>query len=100
VILKTQYQRTNSLRHKRPIRRQNIFRSFNCYGMKKTIDDSSSNKTFMTKTIRPLVLCFQNHFKSNSTLFLQKVDADGSIYSFGTKFCKEKKGQACTCSVI
>ena len=75
-------------------------RFFYFYGKKKTKDVSSSDRTFMTKTIRPLVLCFQNHFKSNSTLFLKKIDVDGSIYNFGTKFCKGKKGQSCTCSII
>ena len=77
-----------------------VFVFFDCYNKKMTKDHSSSNKSFMTKTIRPLVLCFQNHFKSNSTSFLQKVDLDGSIYNFRSKYCTGKKGQACTCSDI
>ena len=75
-------------------------RFFDFYGKKKTKDVSSSDRTFMTKTIRPLVLCFTNHFKRNSHSFLQKLDVDGSIYNFGTKFCKGKKEQSCTCSNI
>jgi len=56
---------------------------------------SSSNTTFMSKTIRPLVMCFRNHHHSNPHLFLNRFDIDTSIYNFDKKKCQGKVNSNC-----
>lgn len=56
---------------------------------------SSSNTTFMSRTIRPMVMCFRNHNHSNPHLFLNRFDIDTSIYNFGKKKCQGKVNTNC-----
>jgi len=64
------------------------------------IFDQNSSKLISFRILHKDSRTATNHFKSNSILFPQKVDVDGSIYNFGTKFCKGKKEQIYTYSVI
>ena len=56
---------------------------------------SSSNTTFMSRTIMPMVICFRNHNHSNPHLFLNRFDIDTSIYNFGKKKCQGKVNTNC-----
>ncbi len=56
---------------------------------------SSSNTTFISKTIKPMVMCFKNHHHSNPILFLKKFDLQTSSYNFGKKKCHWKPNSNC-----
>ena len=56
---------------------------------------SSSNTTFMSVTIKPMVMCFRNHHHSNPHLFLNRFDIQTSIYNFRKKKCHGKPNSSC-----
>jgi len=60
-----------------------------------TSEMSSSIITFMSKSIKPMVMCFRNHHHSNPHLFLNRFDIQTSIYDFRKKKCHGKPNSSC-----
>ena len=72
-----------------------MFCFFDTYKKLRCNEISSSNTTFMSKTIKPIVMCFKKHHHSNPHLFLNRFDFQTSIYNFGKKQCHGKANSNC-----
>ena len=68
---------------------------FDQYRKLRCSEISSSHASFVSRTIRPMVMCFRNHNQSNSQLFLNRFSMDTSIYNFGKRKCHGKINSSC-----